>query len=309
MTFEQLQYVVVLAEEKNFSRAAKRLYISQPSLSQSIASLEKSLNTQLFFRTKSTVVLTDNGRIFVEAAHQILKLQNEMLQNISESDVDRNARINVAISYSRSAILLPIVLPAFTEKYPNTIVNVIEQRSADMEELLIKGIADLAISNAYISNPSIRHQALTGEQYFLFAFPPGHRSVNPSPGEPDRFGFRTVCREDLQTENFIRYDTSHRFNQICNDFFEKNDVEPTYRPATASNALNAMNLVSTGYGAALVPQMFAQLVITADRPIYYKLGEEYRDHPLMAFYHKDRPLSGAARRFCDLVKEVLDPVS
>ena len=309
MTFEQLQYVVVLAEEKNFSRAAKRLYISQPSLSQSIASLEKSLNTQLFFRTKSTVVLTDNGRIFVEAARQILKLQDEMLHNISESDSDRDTRINVAISYSRSAILLPLVLPAFTEKYPNTIVNVIEQRSADMEELLIKGIADFAITNAYISNPSIRHRALTGEQYFLFAFPPGHQSMNLSPGEADRFGFRTVSREDLLSENFIRYDAHHRFNQICNDFFEQNDVEPNYRLATASNALNAMHLVSRGYGAALVPQMFAQLVVTADNPIYYKLGEEYRDHPLMAFYHKDRPLSAAARRFCDLIKDVLDPSS
>ena len=309
MNFDQLQYVTVLAEEKNFSKAAKRLYISQPSLSQSIASLEKALNTQLFFRTKSTVVLTDNGRIFVDAAYQILKIQDEMLRNISENDSDRSSQINAAISYSRSAILLPIVLPVFSEKYPNTVVNVIEQRSADMEELLIKGIADFAISNSYINNPSIRHRALTGEQYFLFAFPPNHVSLDPSPDEPDRFGFRTVCREDLQSTSFIRYDTSHRFNQICGDFFGKNGIDPVYRPAAASNAFNAMNLVSMGYGTALVPQMFAQLVLTANHPVFYKLGEEYRDHPLMAFYHKDRPLCAAARRFCDLVEETLSSVS
>ena len=75
MNFDQLRYVITVAEEKSFSIAAKKLYITQPSLSQSISSLEQELNTSLFFRTTNIVELTYSGEEFVKMAQQILLMK------------------------------------------------------------------------------------------------------------------------------------------------------------------------------------------------------------------------------------------
>jgi DNA-binding transcriptional LysR family regulator len=119
MELRHLRYFIVLAEELNFSRAAERLHMAQPPLSQQIRSLENELGLQLFDRTTRPLQLTPAGQVFLEKARQVfLQVEQAMLsaQRASQGEI---GRLTVGINTSIANSLLPDILRTFCKRFPD----------------------------------------------------------------------------------------------------------------------------------------------------------------------------------------------
>src|SRR3546814_909345 len=93
MEFRQLKYAVQIAEERNFSRAAEKLHIAQPSLSQQLSKLEKEIGVLLFYRNTNSVELTHAGTLFVEKAQAILDMTEQLKQEMDDLSLMRRGKL------------------------------------------------------------------------------------------------------------------------------------------------------------------------------------------------------------------------
>src|SRR6202021_72206 len=118
MEFHQLRYVCAIADTGNFSRAAERCKIAQPSLSQQILKLEEELGVKLFDRLGRSIRLTEAGRIFIPQARSIL----EQMELARASAVNKNADMHGSVAVGVIPTIAPYIMPryttAFTKKYP-----------------------------------------------------------------------------------------------------------------------------------------------------------------------------------------------
>ena len=119
MNSRQLQYVVTLAEEKNFTKAAKRLIIAQPSLSQYISKLENELGHTLFDRTTTPLRLTVAGELYVEMARRILDMEAQTEKCFNDMQNNQYGRLIIGAAPHRSRCVLAGRIPRLLEKYPN----------------------------------------------------------------------------------------------------------------------------------------------------------------------------------------------
>lgn len=173
MDTKLIEYVIAIAEEKSLSKAAERLYLSQPALSQRLKKLEDELGTQLFVRERDGLTLTDAGRIYINGGHSILQIKREALRKISSLTHSSNNSLRFACAASSALECIP----AFRKDYPEIELMVRRSNSLTAKEDLIMGHADLGV----LLTSSLQHSVLeyiplwTGE--LLLAVPDGHPTL------------------------------------------------------------------------------------------------------------------------------------
>ena len=143
MDFTILKSFIAVAEEKSFSEAAKHLFISQQSLSKQIAKLEEELDTSLFVRSRP-LVLTPDGRQFLQTAKGILQLKRQYEENSSKSLAGSHA-VHVGIEHTVARAILPHVLPHYLHEHEDTYVKVSEESPEVLHKSIIYDGVDLVI--------------------------------------------------------------------------------------------------------------------------------------------------------------------
>ena len=155
MDSNQFEYVIAVAEEKNFSKVAKKLYISQPSLSQYIMRLEKQLGIKLFDRTTNSLTLTFAGEKYLESAKNIQSLENRLRWELNDIADSKKGRLTIGIPFPTERYILPSLLPEFHRQFPGIEMVIKEQSAAGLEELLMEGKVDIAILHLPVQNPYV----------------------------------------------------------------------------------------------------------------------------------------------------------
>ena len=144
INFLNLEYFLVAAEELNFTRAAKRLYISQQSLSNHISNLEKEFDVELFHRT-SPLTLTYAGQALRAKARAILDLREETCQEIADIKDFSKGQLTIGVSHTRGCKILPEILPVYKERFPGIQLHLKEGNSSELDADLLHGDVDLII--------------------------------------------------------------------------------------------------------------------------------------------------------------------
>ena len=124
MNVQQLEYIIEIAKEKNITRAAKNLFISQSNLSQYLAKLENELDVPLFIRHRNELVLTDAGMEYVEAAKEVIRIKENLYSKIAEASKNRHITLGVSSQWGMN--LLSDVLPRFRTMMPGILLDVSE---------------------------------------------------------------------------------------------------------------------------------------------------------------------------------------
>ncbi|MGV2921368.1 LysR family transcriptional regulator, partial [Streptomyces alfalfae] len=145
MQFQQLQYFVAVSETRHFTRAAERVHVAQPSLSQQIRALEKELGAELFSRARGNIALTDAGEALLPLARRILADADTARIEVQELAQLRRGRIRLGATPSVCTGLLPEVLRAFRDRHPGIQLLVEESGSHDLVRELARGALDLAL--------------------------------------------------------------------------------------------------------------------------------------------------------------------
>ena len=154
MNIHELNYVLCIAKHQNMTKAARELYISQPTLSKHLGKLERELGIKLFNRVDNCYIPTYAGRRYMEYASRVLELTRNWEKELEDLRSLNDGELNVAFPLMRSSCMIPWILPAFRQLHPNIRLNFLEETYAIQERLLNDGRIDFAIFSGGDPNPS-----------------------------------------------------------------------------------------------------------------------------------------------------------
>lgn len=296
MQLRDIHYTVTVAEELSFSKAARKLFISQPALSQCIRKLETELGTPLFIRENSTVRLTDAGELFVKEGSEILRLSERLKQRIADTGEEQ---IRLGISPFYSKLYLPRIVPAFNRLYPRVTLDITELHSSALEQLVLEDKVDIVMIPLPLPDLGLEYKPIYQEQ-ILFAMPKEHelnRSLTPSLSG----GMPLLDLRLARNEPFIFLKKEQKFTsmgyRLCREAgFAPNIVFETMNWDTVDA------LVANGMGVGFVPEILAGSAAHAVKPTYCRMMGEQTSRSYGVAYKKGRTLPASVHNFIDVAR-------
>ncbi len=242
MTLNELRYIVAVAQEKNFGRAAQRCFISQPALSVAIQKLEEELQTQLFERGKGEITVTPVGERIVEQAQKVLE-EAARIRDIAQAGRNQLAGLfRLGAIYTVAPYLLPDLVPALNALAPDMPLEIEENITEQLEAALKTGRIDAAIIALPFQPPGIVTEFLY-EEPFQVVVPQRHPWAKR----------KTIDPSELAGEHAILLNVGHCFrDQVLESCPELNRGDA---PVTRSNSLETIrNMVASGLGISVLPR-------------------------------------------------------
>lgn len=245
-TLQQLQILKVIATEKNFTKAAEILYLSQPTLSKQIKNLEKSLGLIIINREKNRISLTENGKILLQYSERILILCEESCRALIDLKNGDRGNLIVGASQTIGTYLLPRILALFAQDYPQINLKVQVNSTRIIAKNIIDRKIDIAVVGGDISDDL--KQKLTIRS-FLF----DELSLIISKSHPFAKKIE-INKNDLYCLNFITLNSSSTIKKFIDNILTQNRIEiRQLKTILQLNSIEAIKTaVSLGLGAAFV---------------------------------------------------------
>jgi DNA-binding transcriptional LysR family regulator len=252
MELRHLRYFLAVAEERHFGRAAERLHIAQPPLSQQIRRLEAELGVELFHRTTRRVELSTAGELLLERARSILAAADLAADDCRRAALGEFGRLSVGFTGSTTYALLPAVASALREGLPGVELELHGEMTTPAQvDGLLHGSLDLGFLR-----PPVRSRELTIElirsEPLVAVLPAGHRLAD----------LEEIPVEELADEPFVAY-ASH-LRSVLRDVVEEVCAEHGFTPRVAMEITETATLVSFvagGIGVSLVPASAAGMTV------------------------------------------------
>ncbi|MBN4084711.1 LysR family transcriptional regulator [Flavobacteriaceae bacterium AH-315-B10] len=245
MTITQLYYVLAVAEHQNFTKAAKKCFVTQPTLSMQIQKLEDQLNILIFDRSKKPIELTDVGRKIVEQAKNIVNEADRIQDIVDQQKGFIGGEFKLGILPTIMPTLLPMFLKTFIKKYPKVKLKIEELNT---EEIIIKindGHLDAAIVSTPLKNEDIKERVLFYEP-FVGYIPKHHRLSDK----------KKIDVADLDIDDMLLLEDGHCFRDgvinLCKSF--KNSDEDNFQLESGSIEM-LVKLSNEGLGMTLLPYL------------------------------------------------------
>ncbi|PYI54846.1 LysR family transcriptional regulator [Paenibacillus flagellatus] len=296
MEFRQLLYAIQIAAEKNFSRAAEKLHIAQPSLSQQLSKLEKELGVLLFHRNTNSVELTHAGAVFVDKAQKIVDMVGEIRQEMDDISQLRKGKLIIGSMPITGAHMLPLVLPVFRQRYPDIEIVLIEETSANLTQLTADGRTDLSLLSLPLHEQSLEYDVLVEEEIRL-AVPPDHPFASMASGDG------TVDLARFEREPFVVLKKGQGLRQTAIDLCLAAGFAPRIA-FESSNIETVQSLVAAGMGVAFVPAMVERGKWSENAPVYLSIASR-PTRTLVIARRKGRYVSKAAEAFISTARELI----
>jgi DNA-binding transcriptional LysR family regulator len=246
MVLRQLEYLVALAREKHFGRAADACHVTQPTLSAAIRQLEEDLGAPIIERGHRFIGLTPQGRLALDHAHRILAEAEDLRRKIEELDKGLSGRLRLGVIPTALPIVSHLTAP-FYARYPNVAVTVLSQNSADIQ----RGIEDFELDAGitYLDNEPLEHVRAKPiyEEEFVFLTP----AEGPYAERPT-ISWAAAARAPLC---LLTPDMQNR--RIVDGVFRS--VGATPKPSVETNSIfNLVSHASSGQWSSIVPRHLLQ---------------------------------------------------
>ena len=243
-TLRQLQYIVAVSETGRFHEAAKRLHVSQPSLSAQIADVEQQLDIQLFDRGRNGALMTPHGEEFVRRARLILRDVEDLKASMKTGDGALAGRIRLGGLPSVGPYLLPPVVKDLHRTYPQLRLIVEEHWSNRLNAQLLDGTLDCVISTPE-DHKDMASELLFEEHLWVCAAP-----------DDELAGSGPVQLGDLKGREILSVGQSQRLSTLVRDLAARAQAEvSTVFTGTSLDAIRHM--AATGAGVAILPAIYA----------------------------------------------------
>ena len=216
-TLQQLRILKAIATEKNFTRAASSLYISQPSLSKQIKNLEENLDTVLINRERNKISLTESGKIFLQYSERILILCEESCRALIDLKNGERGNLTVGASQTIGTYLMPRILALFAQNYPQIDLKVQVDSTRAIATSIIKREIDIAIVGGEISNEL--QKKLTIQQFVY-----DELRLIISKSHPFAVK-KVIAKEDLYCLDFITLHSTSTIKKFIDKILIQNDIK------------------------------------------------------------------------------------
>lgn len=290
MELHQLRYAVAVADAGNFTKAAERAHVTQPSLSQQIINLEKEVGHKLFHRLGRKAVLTEAGAVFLERARRILFEVENAAKELSDHPA-LGRRITVGAIPTVAPYLLPPLIEQCYQRYPNLQIDVHEDFRSHLVHSVIEGELDVAIAALPVKDHRLSVEPLLTEPLLLVV-----GREHPFAKKP------AVHASDLAQETFVMMGTSSSLATQIRGFCGDHHVEPRvgFRCAQVSTV---KALVALGAGISILPRV-AQSPDDKKSLVYITLADGAPIRELVIIRHLQRYQSRGAEQFLGLLREM-----
>jgi LysR family hydrogen peroxide-inducible transcriptional activator len=241
MTLTELRYIVALADERHFGRAAARCFVSQPSLSASVKKLEAELGVELFERGHGDVLVTDTGKRVLEQARRTLDSAEKVKAAAQVATDPLRGPLSLGVIHTIAPYLLPDLVAELRNRAPEMPLDIEENLTSNLDVMLRSGQIDLAVLALPYDAPGIATTPLYDEDFRVIV-PARHRWARR----------KQAAAGELQRENLLLLNVGHCFrDQVL-------DACPEFAlPATSGKQGNSLetirNMVASGMGISVLP--------------------------------------------------------
>lgn len=300
MNIQELNYILCIAKHQNLTKAARELYISQPTLSKYLQKLERELDGKLFNRSGNCYVPTYLGRRYMNYAKKMLALNEDWEKELSDLNSCKEGELNIAFPLMRSSCMIPKILPEFHKKYPGIRVNFLEETYAIQERLLLDDQLDFAIFNETGPHPKLTYEVLLEEETLLL-LPADHPLAGCGKERKD-------CRHPwmdlklLENEPFILNAPDQTTGKITAELFRKYEINPPV-PFRTRNSQACALLAQEGLGACFIPENYIKNMHFEREMKCFSVGEGGIFTTLTISYRKGTYLPSYARDFIQIARE------
>lgn len=294
------EYFLTIVKERSISRAAERLYLSQPYLSQYLAKLEHTLGVVLLDRSHSPLTLTPAGEVFHAYLERQGYLDRQLVSDLRDLKDKKRPILHIGVSPWRGSTLLPDVLPQFTKQYPDVQVVLHEVPVPNLVDLAAGNVIDFCIMHIPTDLSELTYELLMYERVFLISHKdhPLVRGMDSSYEHPRHFPDLRA----LERERLIMLPPDWRLSRLLHNTFSIHNMEPQNILVTTNNT-TAINLVAENQGFAFLQESGIARTPYLDRLACFTVGDPVLTCPMAVVYKKNGFLSPAARSFIDLVQQ------
>lgn len=311
MTSRELLYIKTIADEKSITRAAQKLYLTQPSLSHCVNSIEKQLGTRLFRRTSGGLILTYAGEKYYRMACEVLRIYGAFEAELAEESDLARGRVTLGITNYLACDLLPRMLPAFHREHPGIEVRIVEETTDDLQRRLLSGRLDFAImhtgaGDGASEDPGLSHEVLSRDPFLIAAPMDNPHDAKAVYRKGDYPELDPAC---LDGEPFLMVAKGQRIRHVTDRVLAMAGAAPQI-VFTSRNYETLRRLAAQGMGYTLVPQQYiGMLGGESYRPKCYAIPDRYDAYwELSVVTLKDAYLSRAAKAFLKAFKKNIEEV-
>ena len=297
MNLKQAQYVKTIAECGSLTAAAKKLFVSQPSLSQMLRQLEQETGLPIFDRSTTPLRLTYAGEKYLHAAERILAANAELESQMREIRQEHAGRLRLGISITRAMQVMPLVLPVFRQQYPYVTLELTERGSASLEELLRMGNIDLALAALESTSPSLAYELIEKETIGILA----GRDTAAARQYPNgtELPLEAVCHE-----NFVCLTKGHSSRITQDKLFRRCGVTPSVVLETDALEVGRRVALEAGCGMIL-PSIYIDDYCRQRGGAFFPLKDYENHRHFYACYRKDEFVPRYVRDFIQITTQVL----
>ncbi len=265
MTLTELRYVVMLARERHFGRAAERCHVSQPTLSVAVKKLEEELGIPLFERSKSNIRVTDAGQRIIEQAQRVLDQVNVIKDMAQDGKDQLNAPLKVGAIYTIGPYLFPHLLPELRRAAPHMPLFIEEDYTSNLRQKLRHSELDAIIIALPFEEPEVLTLPLYDEP-FVVLLPAGHRLADKE----------QITGDELAQEQMLLLGPGHCFrDQVLES------CPPLVEAVTHQSDNTAPALVTEGSSLETIRHMVASGLGVTVLPLSAATGMHYHEDILV----------------------------
>lgn len=310
------RYVYEVYRCKSMSKAAKKLFVSQPALSASVKKAEAKLGAAIFNRKTIPFTLTPEGKIYIDAIEQMLNLETQTKARIQDIAEFKSGTLKIATGNHLAYFVIPLICGIFREKYPNIDIRISILDSAQLPVLLEKKEIDLAFTAAEITNPNIQVEPLFEEKFVVAVRKDNPCAVPLMPYALTRKELlhRTYPKEKqiadmtmFQEMEFVYTTPKGRNYKKRKLVFGKTETDH-YITSTSNRVMLNYALMNAGFGALFTTDAtIATLPVTADCYYFALQNSNARETLSICHCHADAsPTDKTIQAFITVAKELFD---
>lgn len=297
MNLKQLEAFVQVSESGSFSKAAKELFLTQPTISAHISSLEKELNVRLFIRNTKEISLSDDGKDLYRYAKQITDLEKAIEERFYMDSDDGKHFITIAASTIPAQYLLPKVLMCYRERYPKEQIKIMETDSSEVVTQVVDHMVDVGFTGTVLEKKHCKYIPFYKDELAVITpDTPEYRILK----EQNRDDIDWIKRKPLILREEGSGTRKEAEKQLKNAGISMEDLDIV---ASIANQETIKKSVKQGMGITVLSRLAAE---DEDGLLIFPIpgADEGRDINLV--YNKNYQMTRSADRFIRIVKEVYD---
>lgn len=314
MTEQQIQYFLTLVEEQSFSKAAKKLFVTQPSFSQYIQKLEKQMGAKLFDRSSIPIRLTEEGEAVYSAACEIRSIGDDLNQKIRTLRNLEAGTLRLGTTPFRGSTLLSKSIKKYHLVYPGIQIKILEKPLDELNSCLLNGECDLAIGSGKVNQSLLHTEILASEKLYMAVSKenPINETLKEYRLEADDIISNSLqllrtpsCRLDqFSSQPYLMYEGYETISSLAQEIFDESTNKPeVYLKLT--DMYTVFSFVVADMGISILPDSLIRYGNFKSHPYYYGLESKYNTNQLSLITKRNRVLTQAASEYCRILKELI----